>query len=89
MGSYSVAGQELPIVEDGPVPVYYVDDILLVEIFGPNFRVTFYEKKTVDGVEARVPRVTVIEPIASYRPLKLAEAIQAAQAVQTALETTH
>lgn len=69
----------LPIIETSPVQVHYVHRLLRVEVCGPNFRATFCEVKTVDGVRARVPVVDIVQPIATFRPLRLAEAITKAR----------
>lgn len=62
----------------------YTDGIAKVEINGPNFRVTFFEWRTIDDERVKVPVAEIIQPIANYRPLRLEAMIAAAQAAATA-----
>lgn len=73
------------LIDIGPVPTFYVDGIATVEISGPNFRVVFFEFRTVAGKRVKVPVAEVVQPIANYRPLRLQELIAEAQPAGRAL----
>lgn len=62
-------GQNARLVDFGPVPVYYADEISAVELLGAggNVRITFCQVRMIEGERLLVPEVAVIRPLSACR----------------------
>lgn len=71
-------GMEMPMVDIGPVPVNYVDQIMSVDIVGPNLRIVLGEKRRLDGRLVCVPVLEIVRPLISDIPVVFEQMLAAA-----------
>lgn len=70
--------EEAPaVLEFNSVPVIFADGIASALLVGNNVRITFYERRLLDGKEVRVAVLELVRPLASCLELSLQAMLQA------------
>lgn len=85
--------EQLEIVENLNMPVFYADDVLAVEVYGNRARITYYEVKEMGGRPVRWPVCQMVRPVETVASNKLmmmvAEAVRKAASSLSAMFDLH
>jgi len=56
------------LLDIGPVPVNFVDQIVSVDVIGPNIRIVLGERRRMEGELVCVPVIEIVRPLISEIP---------------------